>query len=421
MTADRTRQRDFVRQVSWADSRDRCAKLQHFRAVLSASVRKACYRQALVTGGRTSLRVPRRLAALSALLIGLLSAGLLAASVPGAHADSISAKRAQAQGALAKLQQLDAAAQRATSRYQAASQKLRLVEHRLRINHQALCVARDNLGRSQRALAKRLVAIYTSQDQQSSLAVILGARSLDDLVSRIETVNSVSNQDSALIGEVVAFHRQVVHRRALLRSQRARQHRLVAARAAERNRIEGRLASERRLYNSVRSQIAQMIAQQQAAQQAAARAARAAATAQAPMARAGLGLGNPAGGSVPGDRFGGVVGVAMRYLGTQYVYGGASPSGFDCSGLVMYAYAQVGVSLPHYTVAQYNYANSVSVSKSQLQPGDLVFFAGLGHVGIYVGGGSFIHAPHTGSVVRIDSLNSGWYASEYDGAKRILG
>jgi hypothetical protein len=92
------------------------------------------------------LRVPRRLAALSALLIGLLSAGLLAASVPGAHADSISAKRAQAQGALAKLQQLDAAAQRATSRYQAASQKLRLVEHRLRVNHQALGVARDNRG-----------------------------------------------------------------------------------------------------------------------------------------------------------------------------------------------------------------------------------------------------------------------------------
>jgi cell wall-associated NlpC family hydrolase len=111
----------------------------------------------------------------------------------------------------------------------------------------------------------------------------------------------------------------------------------------------------------------------------------------------------------------------MQYLGVPYVWGGASPSGFDCSGLVMYVFAQVGVSLPHYTVAQYNYPNSVPVPRNELQPGDLVFFAGLGHVGIYVGNGQFIHAPHTGDVVRIDSLNSGWYSSEYDGAKRILG
>jgi cell wall-associated NlpC family hydrolase len=111
----------------------------------------------------------------------------------------------------------------------------------------------------------------------------------------------------------------------------------------------------------------------------------------------------------------------MQYLGVPYAWGGASPKGFDCSGLVMYVFAQVGISLPHYTVAQYNYPDSVSVPRDQLQPGDLVFFAGLGHVGIYVGGGNFIHAPHTGSSVRIDSLSGGWYASEYDGAKRILG
>ena len=356
-----------------------------------------------------------------ALLIGLLVAGLLGASAPRAHAGGIAAKRAQARSVLVRLQQLDAAAQRANSRYQAANAKLRLVKHQLRVNREALDVARGNFGRAQRALAKRLLAIYMSGDQQSSLAVILGARSLNDLISRIETANSVSRQDSALIREVLSYRHQIVRSRTLLRNERNQQSRLVARRASERNRVEGQRAAEGRLYNSVRSQLQTMISQQRASQAAAARAARAAAEAQSAAPKGSFGVGDPVSSSVPPGRYSGVVGIAMRYLGTPYVWGGASPSGFDCSGFVMYVFAQVGISLPHYTVAQWDYPDAVSVARSQLEPGDLVFFAGLGHVGIYVGGGRFIHAPHTGDVVRIDSLSEGWYSSEYDGAKRILG
>jgi peptidoglycan DL-endopeptidase CwlO len=364
------------------------------------------------------LRVLRRQLALSALLTGLLLAAVLGISAPGAHADPIGAKRTQAQAVLGKLQQLDAEAQRANSNYQAASHKLRVVEHQLRVNHTALGVARGNLGHAQKELAKRLVQIYTTQDEQSSLAVLLGARSLNDLISRYEAANSMSKQDTALINEVVSFQRQIVHQRTLLRTERVRQNQLVAARAAERNQIEGKLASEHRLYSSVQSQIANMIAAQRASQQRAAQAARVAQT-QVATPKLSFG-GQPTSASIPGDRFASVVGIAMQYLGVPYVFGGESPHGFDCSGLVAYVYAQVGVSLPHYTVAQWDYSDSVSVPRNQLEPGDLVFFAGLGHVGIYVGGGRFIHAPHTGSVVRIDSM-TGWYASEYVGAKRILG
>jgi peptidoglycan DL-endopeptidase CwlO len=364
--------------------------------------------------------VPARKFAFPALLIGMLMAGLLGVSPRTAHADPIGAKRAQAQGVLVQLQRLDAAAQRANSRYQAASGKLRSVRRQLRVNRQALGVARGNLGRAQRTLAKRLVAIYTSDDQQSSLAVILGARSLDDLIARIETVNSLSTQDTALIRQVIGFQQQIVHRRRLLQNESVRQRRLVSVRAAERNRVQGQLASERRLYGSVRSQLQALIGQQQARQLEEARAARAAAQTQAVTPKLSFG-GQPVSSSIPGDRFSGVVGIAMQYLGVPYVWGGESPSGFDCSGLVAYVYAQVGVHLDHYTVAQWNYPDSVSVPRNDLEPGDLVFFDGLGHVGIYVGGGNFIHAPHTGSVVRIDSLSEGWYASEYDGAKRILG
>jgi NlpC/P60 family len=131
----------------------------------------------------------------------------------------------------------------------------------------------------------------------------------------------------------------------------------------------------------------------------------------------------------PGAQDDAAVSIAMRYLGVPYKWGGAIPkTGFDCSGLVQYVFAQLGVSLPHYAAAQYYFPEGVWVAPSGLQPGDLVFFKGVdgtrnapGHVGIYVGDGYLIDAPHTGSAVRIDSLNEPWFANQYVGAKRIVG
>jgi len=117
----------------------------------------------------------------------------------------------------------------------------------------------------------------------------------------------------------------------------------------------------------------------------------------------------------------GVVSIAAQYLGVPYLWAGATPRGFDCSGLVQYVFAQLGISLPHNTVAQWHSPEAVSVPRNQLQPGDLVFFNGLDHVGIYIGNGYLIDAPHTGADVRIDNLRQGWYAARYDGAKRIAG
>jgi murein DD-endopeptidase len=123
-----------------------------------------------------------------------------------------------------------------------------------------------------------------------------------------------------------------------------------------------------------------------------------------------------------------VVATAMQYLGVPYQWGGASPkTGFDCSGLVMYVFAQLGVSLPHYAAAQYHSPDTVWVAPNRLQPGDLVFFTGSdgtrkepGHVGIYVGDGYLIDAPHTGGFVEVDSLDEGGFAHTYIGARRIV-
>lgn len=117
-----------------------------------------------------------------------------------------------------------------------------------------------------------------------------------------------------------------------------------------------------------------------------------------------------------------LVDCAKQYLGVPYVWGGSSPSGFDCSGLVQYVARSCGYSISRTANTQYNYGTYVE--KSDLQPGDLVFFAntytsGISHVGIYVGDGNFIHAPSSGSYVKIASLESGYYASHYYGARRL--
>jgi cell wall-associated NlpC family hydrolase len=109
---------------------------------------------------------------------------------------------------------------------------------------------------------------------------------------------------------------------------------------------------------------------------------------------------------------------ARRYLGVRYTYGGVSPrTGFDCSGFTRFVYAHFGVTLPHLAAAQF--ALGRGVSRERLRPGDLVFFDKLGHVGLYLGGGMFIHAPHAGARVEISSLN-GWYMTRFDGARRLV-
>jgi cell wall-associated NlpC family hydrolase len=241
-----------------------------------------------------------------------------------------------------------------------------------------------------------------------------------------------------VLKDVRRFRNEVRTRRAQLRTDRARQTQVVADRAAQKSSIQAQLAERQRLVASIQSEIDRMeaaerarqaeLARQARARLEAAAAARASARQQTLDVSAGPTTDYPADGTssgsssappAPPSKYGGVVGIAMQYLGTPYVWGGASPSGFDCSGFAMYVYAQVGISLPHNAAMQYNTVG-VYVSSSDLQPGDLVFFDGLGHVGIYIGGGQFIHAPHTGDVVKISSIYDSYYVANWVGARRVL-
>ncbi len=110
---------------------------------------------------------------------------------------------------------------------------------------------------------------------------------------------------------------------------------------------------------------------------------------------------------------------ALALRGAPYAWGGSSPAGFDCSGFTRYVYGKLGIPLAHSSYDQWT--SGWRVPRRDLQPGDLVFFAGLGHVGIYIGDGKFVHAPHTGTVVSIDRLSGSWYGADYDGAVRPHG
>jgi len=353
----------------------------------------------------------------------------------------VAAKQAQERSIISQIDTIETEVSSAIERWNLANVKLTRIGDNLKRARFELGVARVNFKRAQLAAAKQAVDVYTSGSSDSTLEVLLGAASLDDLLNRIDTVNRVNDQQSSVVGDVRSFRQLMVRESAKLHRAQTQQKQVVAQRIAEKQSIEAKLAERQRLLQSVRAEIVHLreverqrqleLARQARAEQAARERAAAAAAVAPPVVSGNAAPAAPAPAtapaaapaptpepvSAPSSHYGGVVGIAMRYLGTPYVWGGASPSGFDCSGLVMYVFSQVGVSLPHSSYSQYG--AGVAVPYNQLQPGDLVFFDGLGHEGIYIGGGSFIHAPHTGDVVKISSM-SGWYSSTYVGARRIV-
>jgi cell wall-associated NlpC family hydrolase len=382
----------------------------------------------------------------------LLAVAIVALSAASAGAARLPAQRARAARVQAQVAAANVRLESVVNAWEGARIRLATVDSRLRENSAELRAARANLRGAQKRIERRLAELYTSPNPTTA-DVLVGATSISDLVDRLEAAHVLSNQDAALGREATFYQRTVSRRERLLMREHRTRARTVEHLASTRQVIERILATQRKLLASIHENI-RTLQEQQAAQerrraaQTRARIARSVALAQAQAAAAVVAptptavLPAPPTAPPPADPTGlpstpvpvpaptpapispsaappthtGAASIAARYLGVSYVWGGASPSGFDCSGLVMYVYAQLGVSLPHYTVAQWN--ATIPISTGELQPGDLVFFDDLGHVGIYIGGGQFIHAPRTGTVVQVAAL-SGYWTQHLDGARRV--
>ncbi len=353
--------------------------------------------------------------------IAAVAALSLVAGASSSPAD-IRAKQDEAAQVLDQIRQIDSDLDKAVDAYNGANERLAALEDDIAVNRRHLAIARTAGQSAERNLAERLVALYQSSENESTLEIIMGATSLDDLLDRIDTAKRVSKQDATFVQQVRAARAETARRQAKLAKALKAQKQAVAERAARkaRDRISSRSSAR---CSTTRSR-ARSSSSRRRSRRARPQLARAAelrvASAEAAESNASSGDSiDPAGqGLAPPSQYSGAAGVALQFLGTPYSWGGAAPGGFDCSGLVQYAFAQVGVSLPHSSSMQYGYG--VPVSRDQLQTGDLVFFDGLGHVGIYLGDGQFVHSPHTGDVVKISSLYDSWYAATYVGARRIL-
>jgi peptidoglycan DL-endopeptidase CwlO len=334
----------------------------------------------------------------------LAAAALVASSAQSVAASSISEKRAEARQVENQIMTQQAALEKQIEKYNAIHQHYLDTKQALRNNRIVLSVAKHNLARAEAMLAASLTSTYKSSSNDDVISYLLAAHSFTDLVDHVQALQRENNTNGDLIRQISETKALITKRTAELQKQTAQLAQDQAAQARERQRVESGLRALQARQSQISAAIQHLIDQQQAREQAAAAAA----------------AGSGGGGNIPvpsSSTLGGqAVAIAEQYLGVPYVWGGASPSGFDCSGLTMYVYAQLGVSLPHNAAAQYGMGTAVP--RDALEPGDLVFFDGLGHVGIYVGGGSFIHAPHTGTVVQISSM-SGWYSSNYVGARRI--
>lgn len=274
-----------------------------------------------------------------------------------------------------------------------------------------LASATAEVQRTQGQLDQRAGSMYRN-GQINVVAVFLGATSFQDFITRLDMLRRIGMSDAALVVSVKDARDRVQTAKSALEAREAEQVALREQAREKAEQVQEALTAQKAFLGTINAQLKKLIAEERARQAklAAERAARLAAARKAAASHEHgkiLAFNE----SLLGGGHADVVAIAKKYLGVPYVWGGTSPSGFDCSGLCQYCYAKIGVDLPRTSREQFHAGAYIPPNRLDLlKPGDLVFFGvnadpdQIHHVGIFAGGDSFIEAPFTGDVVRISSL-----------------
>ena len=360
-------------------------------------------------------------------VLTLCAVGIGVGVATPARADRIGDTRAEANRVWAQIQADGVRLEGVIERYNGAKFRLQQTMKRIHENDVRLSAARTNLKHARHALNISIISAYKNP-QPDPLQAALEARNFGQVLEQFALLDRANSYNASILHDIRDYQKQVDQSQRALNHERNTRRDNVAELKSLKSQIDSSIASAKQRYAGLRVKVRRLIAERRAAERAASlriaeqtRQLQAASTDPPPVAFvAGAPSADP--GATPtapppstlGEA---AVSEALKELGTPYVWGGAAPGGFDCSGLVSWAYAQAGLGgLPHFTGALW--ATGTHISSSELAPGDLVFFNGLNHVGMYIGGGNFVHAPHTGDVVKISSMTS---HGGFVGAVRVTG
>ena len=337
-----------------------------------------------------------------ALLVTRLSIAVLlvgSATIGAATLSSAAPSREEVQQARERLDSLNRDLDLMVEQYNQARLRLQEVQARLADVRAQAQRAQATADRAISSLNANAARAYRGVGSQ--IAELFDSASLADFSDRLEFIGSMAQADSDLAVEAETARQEARWTAEELKATAEERQGIVDALAAKQDQIESRVAEARDLYEELDRKYHEALAAQAAAQEASASTSSVGASPIPPP---------PA----PNANVAAVLQAAYSMIGTPYQYGGSSPeTGFDCSGFTMWAWSHAGVYLPHSSAAQY--ASLPHVAQSDLQPGDLVFFySPISHVGMYVGGGSMIHSPQTGSVVSVVPI----YWSSFVGAAR---